>query len=153
MDSSAVQVFLESQLRSLITKFDDDQLNSAISLAQMELGWSLPISDSDKERCYWFVQRCKRHLFESLRSESSFKFDYKSAKLSNRFDQLSRLVNELDAEFAKVLESEPALFSTFSPLAQFGTYLSSGFATNEIGEDITHSPENVVWFFGTGDPK
>lgn len=151
MDQAAVESILSSQLRSLYASFTPENITAAINFALMELGWSLPVPDSNHEQCTWTVKRIHRHLLDALRCEAAYKFDYKQAKLSNRFTQLDKTITKMDAEFDLAREDNLSLFLGYRPIEGFGTYVSAGFRTDAAGRDRTYDNTNTgPNFWGSG---
>ena len=100
-----------------------------------ELQWSFPISDRQKE--YWAVERCKRHLLVAMQTVTAMKFQYKQIHLEHRFKHLTQMIDKLDEAFAKALEDFPDLFgdltSTYSDVAY---YISNGFTYDKMGIEL-----------------
>lgn len=151
MNISDVRSILSSGMGSLYSLLTSDQVDKAVGIALMELGWTLPVDDTDKDRCFWVISRAKRHAMDVIRTESAYKFDYKQVKLSNRFDQLNALIIEFDKQFEEAIQSMPSLFTTLNTSTMFGSYISPGFSTSSVGRDTTYTDENEVQVFGVGD--
>lgn len=151
MDATTVGTLLSAQMRSLYSLFTTDDISAVITFTQMELGWTLPVPDSVPEQCFWFVNRAHRHLLNALCVEASNKFDYKQAKLSNRFTQMDKKIAEMDDAFFVARDAHPSLFYNYKPVEAFGTYAANGFVTDSLGR----STEFRSWlantnFFGAG---
>lgn len=151
MDQAAIESILSSQLRSLYASFTAENITAAINFALMELGWALPVPDSSHEQCLWTVKRIHRHLLDALRCEAAYKFDYKQAKLSNRFTQLDKAIAEMDRDFEAARRDNMSLFLGYRPIEGFGTYVSAGFSTDAAGRDRTYDADNAgPNFWGSG---
>ncbi|MFW6120242.1 MAG: hypothetical protein ACOC80_05005 [Petrotogales bacterium] len=111
-----------------------DEIESALTRALNELGWTLPVSNQAKE--YWLVERGQRHCLDILRTTSAHKFRYKQINLSHRFDHYHAMVEAMDKRFLEALESDPALADVSGE--NFFVYIRGGFNYGHLGEDLTY---------------
>jgi hypothetical protein len=110
-----------------------------------DTGWSEPFSTAFK--IYWTKERAKRHLFFYLLSESSVKFQYKTIHLEHKFQHLEKLIKKMDEDFVKAIEENAAEFAGVDSFQLFGTYINSGFISEEqTGRDLTYDSENLIDF-------
>jgi hypothetical protein len=119
-------------------KISGDGYEKACVQAETELGWTFPLADARK--CYWLVERARRHTIYVLMVESAHKFQYKQIHLEHRFNHYIKLVERMDAEFVKALEDFPELFDGIDGgYDDFAYYINPGFVYNSLGRDITYS--------------
>jgi len=136
----AIQVQLSSS-SSLVTEDGYDAVADSVS---QELGWAYPIIDDTK--IYWAIKRGVRHALFILWVASAQKFKFKQVNLQHRFDHYGTLLREMDKEFEKAMETNPAVFAGVSTYKMFGTRLDAGFAYDGMGRDVTHYKDNYVNF-------
>ena len=130
---------IENLVGASYDKVSDEGKALACELAQSELAWSLPQSNSF--RVYWIVQRARRHLMYILLCESAHKFRFKEIHLHNRFKHYHQLIKQMDNEFMEVIEERPLDFDHLTSTntnGVFGLYLTSGFNYNYAGEDLSY---------------
>ena len=130
---------VENLMGASYDKVSDEGKVLACDLAQTELEWSLPQTDSF--RLYWIVQRARRHLVYILLCETAHKFRFKEIHLHNRFKQYHQLVELMDDEFQKAIDARPLDFDHLASNTTdgaFGLYVTSGFNYNYAGEDLTY---------------
>jgi len=116
-------------------KVSDEGFEQAAQRAQDELKWSVPESDATK--CYWIIERARRHLLYILLVESAHKFRFKEIHLHNRFAQYYKLLEFMDKEFLRAIEENATLFDT-GTYGHFGSYLTNGFVYDFYGNDHTY---------------
>ena len=145
MDQTAVEDSLVATLGSLYALLSSGAVEQAITTALREVGWDLPVESTDKDRCFWTVERARRHCLDMVRTEAAYKFDYKQVKLSNRFHQLDKMITDMDARFEEARLAMPSLFSSgTNTVAQFGSYITPGFAYSNTGIDYTYTDIDSV---------
>ena len=119
-------------------KVTEPGYETAASQAQSELGWTVPLEDTQK--CYWLIERARRHTIYILMVESAYKFQYKQIHLEHRFKHYIQLIQQLDTAFYKAMELFPELFDgmegTFS---DFAFFIDPGFVYDTLGRDITYT--------------
>jgi hypothetical protein len=59
-------------------------------------------------------------------------------KLSQRFENLSKLVKQMDEDFYRAQEDFPEKFSDADPTIAFGVRIPAGFKNDWLGRDITY---------------
>lgn len=145
MTAAELKTLLQAELKGLASKFESDDYDNAITSAEQDNGWSMPVTTAF--RIKWMRQRAKRHLFSYRRDESADKFKYKQLSLNQRFDHFFRLIEAMDKIFAKAKEEFAYEFAGVSALNLFGTKVDAGFAYEEqTGRDLTYSSDNEVIF-------
>ena len=117
------------------SKVSDDGFLHAVNQAIMELHWDLPETDSIK--CYWLIERARRHVISVLVVESANKFRYKDIHLHNRFNQYFKLITFMDDEFKNAIEEYPLLFDIGIHTNLFD-YITTGFQYDFNGNDVTY---------------
>lgn len=116
-------------------KVTDPGFENAVIQALNELHWGVPIDDAQKE--FWIIERSKRYVLAVLLVESAHKFQYKKIYLQHRFAQYFKLIEFMDAEFAKAMENDPTLFDV-DTWGNLGDYITNGFNYSEFGVDHTY---------------
>lgn len=139
MDLIDLKAALESDLASLYPLLSAEQVDSAALSAAREMNITLPLNNADNDRCLWLVRRAKRYAWEILSSNAAYDFDYKTAKLSNRFNQLMKLIDRCDKDWDTATKNDPSLISgnTIPAKSQFGEYFSAGIVYDGLGRDLT----------------
>lgn len=135
-DITSIDTFMEQieiALMDLSDKVTPDQLEFAAEQAIDETGFSYPLSGTKK---FWAVQRGKRHALDLLRITSSYKFKYKQISLNHRFEQIHKMITQMDEDWKEALNTDPNLMDVDIKEA-FGTYLGNGFIYDQHGRDIT----------------
>ena len=127
--------FVKDTMGASYEKVSDDGFKRAVSQAQAELHWLLPLTDSFKE--FWLVERTKRFVTYILLFESAHKFQYKKISLQHRFAHYMQLLKMMDDSFKEALENNPDLFDT-SVWPNLTFYLTNGFQYDVDGEDLTY---------------
>jgi ferredoxin-fold anticodon binding domain-containing protein len=142
MDQAALLVKVKTMMGDLSTKVSDLGYVEAVETAEVELGWTLPLSDSesavDKFKRNWMARRTQRHVLHLLRVVSADKFKHKQENLQHRFEQYSALIKSMDEEFLQTVEENPDMFSNVDVERLFGTYVGPGFVYDVAGNDITY---------------
>ena len=136
---------LTEEVKNLDTYLERDDYENALSDAQAETGWTLPIDDTLK--LLWIKKRAKRHIFFYLYTESAHKFKYKQINLQQRWEHYKETIAMMDEEFVAFQEDRPDLFGDVEAFHAFGTKVDAGFAyEGQTGEDITYSEVTEVDF-------
>jgi len=104
--------------------------------AEAELGWGYPLTDDRK--CYWLVERTRRHVIYVLMVESAHKFQYKQIHLEHRFKHYIQMIEQMDISFLKAIDDFPELFVDIGVYDDFAYYLDPGFVYDSLGRDITY---------------
>lgn len=144
MTKDELVALLPSRMKGLISYLDPEDYSSAADDASLELGWDFPVSDAQK---FWTIERAKRWLFFYLLTQQAHKFQFEKINLQHRFDHYSKIVGLMDRRFEVAIEENPALFAGVDTRGLFGTYVYSGYSTDELGYETTYSDDNVVEFF------
>lgn len=143
MTATELKTLLQTELKGLASKFESDDYDNAITSAEQDTGWSMPVTTDFKIK--WMRQRAKRHLFSYRRDESADKFKYKQLSLNQRFEHFLRLIENMDKMFEKAKEESAYEFAGVGALHLFGTKIDAGFAYEpQTGRDMTYSSENEV---------
>ena len=126
-------------------KVSDDGFQQSSSQAEAELMWSYPVEDARK--CYWLVERTRRHVMYVLMVESAHKFQYKQIHLEHRFKHYIQLIENLDILFAKAIEDFPELFEELLDAQSLGAgvlgiMINPGYIYDALGRDITYLDED-----------
>jgi hypothetical protein len=135
---------LKFQLSSLATLITEDGYELACNLAEQELGWSYPVSNS--VQLFWMIKRGTRHALNILRIASANKFKYKSVNLQNRFEHFQKLIEDMDKEFEEAMNADVALFAGVDTYKMFGTKIGAGFSYGVDGTDCTYDLDKYVDF-------
>ena len=135
VDEQELVAFVKDMMGASYEKVSDDGFKRAVTQAQSELNWSLPLSDSFKE--YWMVERTKRYVTHILLFESAHKFQYKKISLQHRFKHYKELLELMDEDFKAAIESNPEKFDT-STGTMLCSYLTNGFQYNMDGSEPSY---------------
>lgn len=132
---------VKNLMGSSFDKVSDIGFEQACSQAEDELGWSYPLTDARK--CYWLVERSRRHVMYVLMVESAAKFQYKQIHLEHRFKHYIQLMEKMDADFAKAVDDFPELFEELLDAQSIGAgvlgiYMNSGYIYDALGRDLTY---------------
>lgn len=119
-----------------------DDREAIIAQALDELGMSLP--ESSPQRCYWIIERTKRHAIYRFVVTEAVRFRYKQIYLQQKFDNYFRLIQQADERFAEAMANDMA--GTFPDdiidgenFAKYGfMYNPAGFVYDQIGRDLTY---------------
>lgn len=144
MDKSTLIGLLEQEIKGLSSYLEANDYVNALDDAARETGWSLPTTNDFQ--ILWFKNRAKRHLFFYLQTEQAYKFKFEQINLQQRFEHLDTLIKRMDNEFAKAIKENIAEFGEIDAYKIFGTYLHTGFASDEVGRDTTFLSDNEVDF-------
>ena len=151
MTESGMTDALVDAMKGLSTVLAETDYTTAINTMKYETGWTFPITMNFK--LFWADQRCRRHLFFALLTQQAHKFRVGEIHLHQRFDHYKTIVDKMDKDFELAKQENPELFldaSSFADLSSgqkamiFGTYSSSGFASDDFGNDTTYTNENEV---------
>lgn len=108
-----------------------------------ELGMTLP--ESNGMRCYWIIERAKRHAIYKIVVTEAERFRYKQIHLQQKFDNYFRLISHSDERFAEALENDVAGIFPLDVIdgelfAKYGfLYNPSGFVYDQLGRDLTYA--------------
>ena len=125
---------IKTAMGSSSSLLESGELDFAALQALNELGWKYPISEPKKE--YWAIQRGKRHAIDILRVQAARKFQFKSLSLQHTFRHYHDLIQEMDDDFEKALNSDPLLMD-ISPESMFGLSIENGIVYDQYGNDIS----------------
>jgi len=119
-------------------KATDDTWDQALRQTYNELPWGVP--QTDEVKCYWLIERLRRHVVYALSVEAASKFQYKQIHLEHRFKQYFALIENMDKEFKEFVENNPALFpvntAAFIDAFKYISYIGNGFVYDGVGEAI-----------------
>lgn len=108
-----------------------------------ELGMSLP--ETNTKRCYWIIERSKRHGLYSIVVLNAERFRYKQIHLQQKFDNYFRLITQADEAFAKAMENDisgifPDDIVNGDAFAESGFFYNpAGFVYDQLGRDLTYA--------------
>lgn len=142
MTQDELDIRLRRTMRAQVDDLEDLDYTDAIDDAELELGWSLPQTDSF--RIDWLRKRATRNLIHFLSIGSARKFRAEGYHLHQKYKHYSSLVVSMDKEFEKAIEDNPHQFAGVDAYKLFGQKIDAGFRTNELGEDITYDSDNIV---------
>ena len=126
---------IEGSLGASAAFLSVENFEFAATQALSELGWSYPIDKPKQE--YWSIQRGKRHALDILRVQSAHRFQFKQLSLQHRFRHYNELIQQMDQDFQKALDSgDPDLMSV-SPEGMFGLSVGNGFVYDQYGNDVS----------------
>lgn len=131
---AAFKTELSTSLSDLKDRLSSAQIEFSANQALDELGFTLPVTNSS--RSYWLIQRGKRHALDLLRTSAAFRFKYKQISLNQRFEHLDKIIEKMDVDFAKALDTDPDLMG-IDLVGTFGTYLGNGLVYDQHGNDIS----------------
>lgn len=107
-----VATTVSTLMGAFYSKVPTGSVNQAVQMALYELNWTLPMSDPKKE--YWIIERAKRNMVFVVLVESALKFQYEKIYLNQRYAQLFKLIEKMDADFQKAIDENPFLFDAGS---------------------------------------
>lgn len=125
------------------TDLGADDKEFIIAQALDELGMSLP--ESSAQRCYWIIERTKRHAIYRFVVTEAERFRYKQIYLQQKFDNYFRLIQQADERFAEALENDmsgifPDDIIDSEAFAKYGFMFNpAGFVYDQIGRDLTYA--------------
>lgn len=122
------------ELGSLASKVSVDAFEAASNKAYNEVLWPYPISDPFK--CFWMLERGKRHLIQIFLIESAHKFKYKQIHLNQRFDHYLLLIKKMDEDFLLAIEENPDAFPSPSGGIPFPAYIANTFTYDFLGRSL-----------------
>ena len=143
MTSDELTTLVQEELGGLtdyITGGND--YTNAISKAERETGFAMPVS-SDFQ-VLWMTERTKRHLLNGLRLPAAYGFQYKQIHLEHRFQNLDKIVKQMDNDFREALDENVSEFAGAEAYEMFGHKVDAGFATNVHGSDYTYESDQKV---------
>jgi hypothetical protein len=126
---------IQSRIKGLSKQFIDEDYEGAIEDTEEELGWSLPITD--KFQLHWFKLRARRHLISYLLAESANKFSVDQIKLNQKFENLQKLVIQMDEDYHRAMDEYPELFAD-ADAGKLFAMVPAGFKNDWLGRDITY---------------
>jgi len=124
--------------------FGDDAIGSYLGSGEVaeccdeamgDTGWSFPVAGTFQE--HWSKQRCKRHCYFRLWTESARKFKVEQLHLGDRFNHYGKVIELMDIRFEKIMEDCPEEFSGVDTYKMFGTVVRPGIQYDIAGNDIT----------------
>ena len=113
-----------------------------IQQALDELSFALP--ETHQKRCYWILERTKRHCLYYMVVSSAERFRYKQIHLHQKFDNYFRLISLADDAFAKAMENDiegvfPIDLIDAELFAKNGFWVNpAGFVYDQVGRDLTY---------------
>lgn len=129
---------VQTLMGSTNEKVTTEGYETAAGQAVAELGWSLPLTHEQK--CYWLVERAKRHTIYILMVESAYKFQYKQIHLEHRFKHYIQLIQHMDEAFYKAMEMFSELFDGMEgTFVDFAYFIDPGFVYDSLGRDISYT--------------
>jgi len=131
---AALVSIVETLIGSSSTAISSDGLSSAVDMALMELPWTFPLTNPQKE--FWITERARRHVLYVLMVESAHKFKYKEISLQHRFNNYFKLIDMMDTKFEKALEDFPDIFDVLPTYPSLCDYITSGFVYDQYGRDV-----------------
>ena len=148
MTGSELKVLLEEEVKGLTSYLDSTDYTNCLNDAQRDTGWTMPVTTDFKIK--WMKERCKRHLFFYLYTESAHKFKFEQINLQHRFDHYDKILTRLDKAFEKAIEENPHEFAGMDAFHMFGTKIEAGFSYDPVtGKDKTYDSTNRVIFAPT----
>lgn len=117
-------------------RVSDRGFEQAAGQAEAELMWSYPLEDARK--CFWLVERTRRHVVYVLMVEAAHKFQYKQIHLEHRFKHYIQMIEQMDVSFLQGMEDFPDLFLDMGTYSDFAYYLNPGFVYDSLGRDLTY---------------
>lgn len=130
MKTYDVVEWLKVRLKSAAAMFSDEELEQAVTTAQAETGWSLPVSAHF--RTFWICERSLRAAIAMLCIDSAHKFKFKQINLQHRFEHYNKMLQQMDEAFEKAKAAHPEEFvdsalSEDDKIKLFGTYHAPSF--------------------------
>jgi len=142
------------EIKGLSSNFVTADYINAVDSAQEETSFALPNTINAQIR--WLVQRTKRYLIHALWVQNATKFKVKQLSLNQKFEQLGKLIEEMDKEFAAAQAAYdfgmevPAI--TAPAWAFFSHKIDAGFLNDPTtGQDLTYTDDNEVIITPTGE--
>jgi hypothetical protein len=142
MTESELIAEVQTEIKGLSSNYDVSDYAAAVDNAERDTGFTLPVSTAFQIK--WVKERVKRHLFFALWVQSSTGFKFKQINLQQKFEQLGKLVEKMDADFEKAQEDYSYEFAQVSASQYFGHKVDAGFAYDELGRDITYDDDQLV---------
>jgi hypothetical protein len=144
MTEAEAIVVITREIKALSSNFVAADYADAVDAAERDTGFSFPTTTSFN--IDWLIKRTKRALFFSLFSENVESFKFKQINLQDKFKNLKEAIIMMDKEFSEALENYSYLFSGVSAVQMFGTKVDAGFASDDLGRDVTYDPDQLVEF-------
>lgn len=136
-DQEELIEFTKNLMGDSFDKVSDSGFEQAATQTEAELGWTYVLVDARK--CYWLVERMRRHVMYILMVESAHKFQYKQIHLEHRYKHYIQLIENMDGAFLQALEDFPELFDGIEGgYENFADYLTPGFVYDSLGRDWTY---------------
>ena len=142
MTEAELIILVTSEIKGLSSNLVADDYSNAISDAQKDTGFALPVTDDF--RIKWLKERTKRHLFFYLWTESATSFKFKQINLQQKFDHFDRIIEKMDKDFETAQKENTYEFAQVEPTQLFGHKVDAGFAYNSRGKDITYDENQLV---------
>lgn len=137
MDAPDVKSALIEEVKGLSALIDQAvDYNNAITNAENETGWSLPVSGGFYE--HWIKERAKRWLIFFLWTEHAMKFKVKQLSLDQKFKHLGQLIKKMDEDYLLAVEENPDKFGGATAYKMFGDVVAPGFLYDGVGNDVTY---------------
>ena len=143
MTESALLIVVEREIKGLSSNFNADNYADAVDEAERETGFSLPTTNAFQ--ILWLKRRTVRALLFSLMTEHTESFKVKQMNLNQMFDQLNKMIVQMDKEFEKALEENAYEFANVRATQAFGHKIDAGFAYGKwTGIDRTYDDDQLV---------
>lgn len=126
---------IENSMGSSASFLSVEEFEFATTQALNELGWSYPIDKPKKE--YWSVQRGRRHALDILRVQAAHRFQFKQLSLQHRFRHYNEMIQQMDQDFQKALDSGDPDLLDVPPEGMFGLSIGNGWIYDQYGNDVS----------------
>jgi hypothetical protein len=141
MTSGELITVVTREIKGLSTQFVEANFTDAVDEATRETGFTLPNTNDDQLK--WLKSRTTRHLIYMLWLENSVKFKVKNIALDQKFEHLHKMLAKMDKDWEAAKE-DPLMGVIVDDFQQFGHRIGSGFASDDLGRDITYNEEQLV---------
>ena len=134
---------VESLIGSVCADFDSTQQEAIVQQALNELMMTLP--EAHAKRCFWILERTKRHGLYQVVVTQAERFRYKQIHLQQKFDNYFRLISHADDVFAEAMKNDiagifPIELVDAEAFAANGFWVNpAGFVYDELGRDLTYA--------------
>lgn len=128
---------------SVWSDFDSNQQEAMVQQALDELMMALP--ETHAKRCFWIIERTKRHGLYRVVVTQAERFRYKQIHLQQKFDNYFRLISQADEAFAEAMKNDisgifPIDLVDAETFAANGFWVNpAGFVYDELGRDLTYA--------------
>ena len=134
---------LQEESKDLSSYLSSDDYSNAADRASYDTGWAYPVSTSF--RITWQLQRSFRWLYFYLLNNYATKFKFEQINLQQRWEHFRQMIKDIDEQFEKAVQENPAEFADVDTYKMFGTKIDAGFAyENGTGRDITYDEDQEV---------